>query len=117
MNARRHPGPQLGGANASATAMDSLDVVRSAADAAKQRRPPLLVLDLLEAYLDAEGLGSGPVTASDGIHDTVVTDDSSRMAPLAFARTHCRGPGGDYDARHAEARARPGGCPTARRRR
>ena len=64
MNARRHPGPQLGGANASATAIDSLDVVRSAADAAQQRRPPLLVLDALEAYLDAEGLGSGPVTAS-----------------------------------------------------
>ena len=64
MNARRHRGPQLGGASASATAMDSFDVVRSAADAAKQRRPPLLVLDALEAYLDAEGLGSGPVTAS-----------------------------------------------------
>jgi aminoglycoside phosphotransferase (APT) family kinase protein len=64
VNARRHPGPQLGGASASATAADSLDVVRSAAEAAKQRRPPLLVLDPLEAYLDAEGMGSGPVTAS-----------------------------------------------------
>ncbi len=39
------------------------DVVRTAAEAAAQPRPPLLVLEPLEAFLDAHGLGAGPVAA------------------------------------------------------
>ena len=35
------------------------DVVRTAAEAGE--RPPLLILDRLEAFLDGHGLGSGPV--------------------------------------------------------
>jgi aminoglycoside phosphotransferase (APT) family kinase protein len=37
------------------------DVVRSREEAAANERAPLLVLDPLEAFLDAAGLGSGPV--------------------------------------------------------
>ena len=39
------------------------DVVRSAAEGAALSRPPLLVLDRLEAFLDGQGLGAGPVRA------------------------------------------------------
>jgi aminoglycoside phosphotransferase (APT) family kinase protein len=38
------------------------DVVRTAAEA--EGRPPLLVLDRIEAFLDERGLGSGPVRAT-----------------------------------------------------
>jgi aminoglycoside phosphotransferase (APT) family kinase protein len=40
------------------------DIVRTAADGEANSRPPLLVLDPLEAFLDGHGLGSGPVRAS-----------------------------------------------------
>jgi aminoglycoside phosphotransferase (APT) family kinase protein len=40
------------------------DIVRTAADAEANSRPPLLVLDPLEAFLDAQGLGSGAIEAS-----------------------------------------------------
>ena len=43
--------------------VDSTDVVRTRADAAALTRPPLLVLDALERFLDRAGLGSGPATA------------------------------------------------------
>ena len=39
------------------------DIVGTVADAPADARPPLLVLDRLEAFLDAEGLGVGPVHA------------------------------------------------------
>ena len=39
----------------------SLDIVRSADEAGGLARPPLVVLDRLEAFLDANGLGSGPM--------------------------------------------------------
>jgi aminoglycoside phosphotransferase (APT) family kinase protein len=39
------------------------DVVASPEEAARLERPPLLVLDPLEAFLDAQGLGSGPLQA------------------------------------------------------
>ena len=35
------------------------DIVRTAAEAAANSRPPLLILDPLEAFLDAHGIGSG----------------------------------------------------------
>ncbi|HEV7752734.1 MAG TPA: phosphotransferase family protein [Baekduia sp.] len=41
----------------------SADVVRTAAEAVGLAREPLLVLEPLEAFLDAHGLGDGPVTA------------------------------------------------------
>jgi aminoglycoside phosphotransferase (APT) family kinase protein len=40
------------------------DIVRTAADAEANSRPPLLVLDPLEAFLDAHGLGSGAIEAN-----------------------------------------------------
>jgi aminoglycoside phosphotransferase (APT) family kinase protein len=40
------------------------DIVRTAADAEANSRPPLLVLDPLEAFLDGHGLGSGAIEAS-----------------------------------------------------
>lgn len=40
------------------------DVVETAAEAAALRRPPLLVLEPLAAYLDREGLGAGPLAAT-----------------------------------------------------
>jgi aminoglycoside phosphotransferase (APT) family kinase protein len=40
------------------------DIVRTAADARGLPQPPLLVLDALEAYLDALGIGEGPIEAS-----------------------------------------------------
>jgi aminoglycoside phosphotransferase (APT) family kinase protein len=40
------------------------DVVDTAAEAAEQELPPLIVREPLAAYLDARGLGSGPVEAS-----------------------------------------------------
>jgi aminoglycoside phosphotransferase (APT) family kinase protein len=42
-------------------AVDGTDVVHSAAEAAALRRPPLVVLEALEAWLDGHGLGSGPI--------------------------------------------------------
>ena len=41
-----------------------VDLVATAADARGAERQPLLVLDRLEAFLDEQGLGTGPVTAS-----------------------------------------------------
>ena len=40
------------------------DIVRTAAEGEANSRPPLLVLDPLEAFLDEHGLGSGEVQAS-----------------------------------------------------
>jgi aminoglycoside phosphotransferase (APT) family kinase protein len=40
------------------------DIVRTAADAEANSRPPLLVLEPLEAFLDEHGLGSGAIEAS-----------------------------------------------------
>jgi aminoglycoside phosphotransferase (APT) family kinase protein len=40
------------------------DIVRTAADGQSNSRPPLLVLDPLEAFLDAHGLGSGEIEAT-----------------------------------------------------
>jgi aminoglycoside phosphotransferase (APT) family kinase protein len=42
----------------------SRDVVRTPAEAAELVRPPLLVLEALEAYLDLHGLGAGPAEAT-----------------------------------------------------
>jgi aminoglycoside phosphotransferase (APT) family kinase protein len=41
-----------------------MDVVARATDAAQLERPPLLVLENVEAFLDERGLGAGPVRAS-----------------------------------------------------
>jgi aminoglycoside phosphotransferase (APT) family kinase protein len=41
----------------------SADIVRSLDEAAGRGRAPLLVLDRVEAFLDAEGLGAGPLRA------------------------------------------------------
>jgi aminoglycoside phosphotransferase (APT) family kinase protein len=41
-----------------------VDIVERAADAAGAERPPLLVLEVVEAFLDEHGLGSGAVTAT-----------------------------------------------------
>jgi aminoglycoside phosphotransferase (APT) family kinase protein len=43
--------------------MGSLEIVDNREEAAAQERPPLIVREPLEAYLDAEGLGSGQVEA------------------------------------------------------
>jgi aminoglycoside phosphotransferase (APT) family kinase protein len=40
------------------------DIVRTAAQGRANERPPLLVLDPLETYLDARGLGAGPIRAT-----------------------------------------------------
>jgi aminoglycoside phosphotransferase (APT) family kinase protein len=40
------------------------DIVRTVADAEGNDRPPLLVLDPLEAFLDRHGIGSGEIVAS-----------------------------------------------------
>lgn len=40
------------------------DIVRTTAAGRANERPPLLVLDPLEAYLDERGLGSGPIEAT-----------------------------------------------------
>src|SRR5918911_54640 len=44
--------------------MPSRDVVDTAAEAAEQELPPLVVREPLAAYLDERGLGAGPVEAS-----------------------------------------------------
>ncbi len=41
----------------------TLDVVDTAAEAAAQERPPLIVREPLEAFLDEHGLGAGPIEA------------------------------------------------------
>lgn len=41
---------------------DGVEVVATRADAATLDRPPLLVLDALIGFLDAQGLGDGPIT-------------------------------------------------------
>jgi aminoglycoside phosphotransferase (APT) family kinase protein len=41
-----------------------VDIVERAADAAGAARPPLLVLEVVEVFLDEHGLGSGTVTAT-----------------------------------------------------
>lgn len=51
-------------ARGAAAARDDGDVVRTAAEAAAAAREPLLVLEPLEAFLDAAGLGSGPLTVA-----------------------------------------------------
>jgi aminoglycoside phosphotransferase (APT) family kinase protein len=43
--------------------LTSPDVVETAAEAAQLTRPPLLVLDRVRDFLDARGLGAGPVRA------------------------------------------------------
>ena len=43
------------------TEPDGAEVVRTSADAEALTMPPLLVLDRVEAYLDTQGLGSGPL--------------------------------------------------------
>ncbi len=40
------------------------DIVQTAQDAQGNSRPPLLVLEPLIAFMDAQGLGSGPITAT-----------------------------------------------------
>jgi aminoglycoside phosphotransferase (APT) family kinase protein len=40
------------------------DIVQTPADAQANSRPPLLVLEPLEAFLDGHGLGEGPIAAS-----------------------------------------------------
>jgi aminoglycoside phosphotransferase (APT) family kinase protein len=44
--------------------IDGTDVVRTAAEAADMSRPPLVILDTLEVWLDARGLGAGPLTTT-----------------------------------------------------
>src|SRR2546423_9830504 len=44
--------------------MPGSDVVDTAAEAAAQELPPLIVREPLRDHLDARGLGSGPVEAS-----------------------------------------------------
>jgi len=46
------------------TAADGADFVRTAEDATRAEREPLLVLDPLEAFLDEAGIGRGPISAS-----------------------------------------------------
>src|SRR5919201_4712636 len=43
--------------------MASLEIVDTPAQAAEQELPPLIVRDPLEAFLDANGLGEGPIEA------------------------------------------------------
>jgi aminoglycoside phosphotransferase (APT) family kinase protein len=43
--------------------LSSADVVETAAEAARLTRPPLLILERVRAFLDAHGLGAGPVRA------------------------------------------------------
>ena len=43
------------------TEPDGTEVVRTSAEADALSMPPLLVLDRIEAYLDTQGLGSGPL--------------------------------------------------------
>src|SRR5919109_687431 len=43
--------------------MASLEIVDTPAQAAEQELPPLIVRDVLEAFLDANGLGEGPIEA------------------------------------------------------
>jgi aminoglycoside phosphotransferase (APT) family kinase protein len=43
----------------------STDIVRSRSAAARQERPPLLILEPVEEHLDALGLGSGPADAQE----------------------------------------------------
>ena len=40
-----------------------VDIATTARDAERLKRPPLLILDRLEAFLDERGLGSGPLAA------------------------------------------------------
>jgi len=44
--------------------LNASDIVVRAADAEPLEKPPLLILENVEAYLDEQGLGSGPVRAS-----------------------------------------------------
>jgi aminoglycoside phosphotransferase (APT) family kinase protein len=41
-----------------------MDVVETAEEAARLERPPILVLDRVAAFLDARGLGAGPIRAT-----------------------------------------------------
>jgi len=41
-----------------------MDVVETAEDAASPERPPIIVLDRVAAFLDAHGLGAGPIRAT-----------------------------------------------------
>ncbi|MDX6527581.1 MAG: hypothetical protein QOI43_3092 [Gaiellales bacterium] len=51
------------GADVSAASQATVDIVADAASADGLERPPLVVLDTVEAFLDAHGLGHGQVTA------------------------------------------------------
>ena len=82
MSELRDPGDGLGDASAPGGPSDSLDVVPTAADAASLRRPPLVVLDALEAYLDAAGIGTGPTSA------TMLAGGHSN-ATFVIRRTEC----------------------------
>ena len=64
------------------------DVVRSARDAAVLPRPPLLVLDALEAWLDEHSIGSGTVSASvlDGGHSNLTFRIRREGADLVLRR-------------------------------
>lgn len=44
--------------------MATADIVATAAEASGAARPPLVVLDRLQAFLDAHGLGAGPIAAT-----------------------------------------------------
>lgn len=44
------------------TEPDGLEVVATRSDGDQQARPPLLVLDSVAGYLDAQGLGAGPIS-------------------------------------------------------
>jgi len=46
------------------TAIAPDDIVRTAADADANGRPPLLVLDTLTGFLDSHGLGQGAIEAT-----------------------------------------------------
>jgi aminoglycoside phosphotransferase (APT) family kinase protein len=44
--------------------LDGTDVVHTAAEAAELSRPPLIIVEPLEAWMDEQGLGSGPLSAT-----------------------------------------------------
>ena len=69
------------------------DVVRTAAEAAAAAREPLLVLEPLQAFLDAAGVGRGPVTAEPiGDGHSNVTYALARDGARVVLRRPPRGP-------------------------
>ena len=92
------------------------DVVATHADARGNARPPLLVTEPLEAYLDAHGLGAGPITATPvGEGHSNVTFVVARGGWEAVLRRPPRPPRPAQRARHAArgARADRAGGPRA----